>query len=262
MNEPASKEIKEIVSNGSREEAGAVEYHKKNLWKTENANYSRPHYRLEKAARIANKIAGGKECTLLDVGCGPATLSRLLAPSIEYYGIDIAIQVPAPNLLEVDLLENPIRFGEKRFDIVLAQGFFEYAGSFQSQKFVEISQLLTRNGKFILSYVNFGHRERDVYWLYNNIQPLDNFRKSLAQHFKIHRSFPTSHNWKHSEPNRKVLKSANIYFDANIPFISPIFAVEYFFICSRPLSQQTLWLERLCDHADTNGFLAIRAGGN
>jgi len=227
VNDPANKEIKEIISK-------AIEYHKKDLWKEENANYSYPHLRLEKAARIANKIAGGKDCTLLDVGCGPATLSRLLAPGIEYYGIDIAIQVPAPNLLEADLLENPIRFGEKRFDIVLAQGFFEYAGSFQSQKFAEIARLLNKDGKFILSYVNFGHREREIYWLYNNIQPLDNFRESLARHFKIQSSFPTSHNWKHSEPNRKIVKAANMHLNANIPFISPMLAVEYFFICSHP----------------------------
>jgi SAM-dependent methyltransferase len=235
VNDPASKEIKGSVSSDGRDDADAVEYHKKNLWKIENANYSRPHYRLEKAARLANKIARGKECALLDVGCGPATLSLLLAPSIEYYGIDIAIQVPAPNLLEADLLENQIRFGDRRFDIVLAQGFFEYTGSFQSQKFAEIAQLLTEDGKFILSYVNFHHRERDIYWLYNNVQPLDDFRNSLAQHFKIHKFFPTSHNWKHSEPKRKVVKAANMHFNANIPLISPIFAVEYFFICSRPL---------------------------
>jgi len=250
VNEPASKEIKEAVSGDGRDNADAVEYHKKNLWKTENANYSEPHYRLEKAARIANKIARGKECALLDVGCGPATLSRLLAPTIEYYGIDIAIQVPAPNLLEADLLESPIKFGDRRFDIVLAQGFFEYAGSFQSQKFAEIAQLLTGDGKFVLSYVNFGHRERDIYWLYNNTQPLDNFRENLARHFKICRFFPTSHNWKHSEPNRKIVKAANMHFNANIPFISPMFAVEYFFICSLPLSRQAFWLGRLGDDAD------------
>jgi len=226
VNDPANKEIMEPISK-------AIEYHKKDLWKEENANYERSHFRLEKAARIASKIAGGKECSLLDIGCGPATLSRLLVPGIEYYGIDIAIHAPAPNLLEADLLENPIRFGDKRFDIVLAQGFFEYSGSFQSQKLAEIAQLLNEDGRFILSYVNFGHRKREIYWLYNNIQSLDNFRESLAQHFKIQASFPTSHNWKHSEPNRKIVKAANMRLNANIPFISSRLAVEYFFICSR-----------------------------
>ena len=225
MNDPKNKETREISET--------IEYHKKDLWKKENANYERPHFRLEKAARIANKIAEGEACSLLDIGCGPATLSRLLAPGIEYYGIDIAIHVPASNLLEADLLENPISFGNKRFDIVIAQGFFEYTGSFQSQKLAEISQLLNEDGKFILSYVNFGHREREIYWLYNNIQSLDDFRESLARHFRIQASFPTSHNWKHSEPNRRILKAANMRLNANIPFISPILAVEYFFICSR-----------------------------
>jgi SAM-dependent methyltransferase len=231
MNDPVSKEI--IPESGAD---NAVQYHKEDLWREENANYSRPHYRLMKAARIVNSSARGKACTLLDVGCGPATLSRMLTPSIDYYGIDIAIQAPAPNLLEADLLENPIKFGDKHFDIVLAQGFFEYAGNFQSQKLAEIAQLLNKDGTFIVSYVNFGHRERDVYWLYNNVQPMHDFRESLVQHFKIRRSFPTSHNWKHSEPNRRLVKAVNMRFNANIPFISPILAVEYFFICSHHTS--------------------------
>ena len=40
--------------------------------------YNRPHYRLEKSARIINRLARGRSCTLLDVGCGPAALMPLL----------------------------------------------------------------------------------------------------------------------------------------------------------------------------------------
>jgi len=55
-----------------------VRYYKKEFWTNENLNYSRPHPRMEKAARIINTLAQGKERTLLDVGCGPAALMRLL----------------------------------------------------------------------------------------------------------------------------------------------------------------------------------------
>jgi SAM-dependent methyltransferase len=209
-----------------------VPYYKRDFWGKENLKYNRPHYRAEKSARIINRLARGKECTLLDVGCGPAQLMRLLTPNIHYYGIDIAIHEPAPNLIEADLLETPIRFDDKRFDIVVAQGFFEYLGDFQSQKFAEIVQLLNEEGTFIVSYVNFGHRNKDIYWVYGNVQSFDDFRKSLSRYFKIHRFFPTSHNWRHNEPNRKLIRAANMHINMNIPFISPILAVEYFFICS------------------------------
>jgi SAM-dependent methyltransferase len=207
--------------------------YKKDFWSKENLNYSRPHYRLEKSARIVNKLARGKKSTLLDVGCGPAALMPLLRSNIQYYGIDIAIHAPAPNLIEADLLSVPIQFDNKRFDIVIAQGFFEYAGAFQAQKFAEISGLLNDGGIFIVSYVNFGHRNKAIYWPYSNVQTLGDFRESLTQHFEIKRSFPTSHNWNHSEPRRKIIKAVNMYTNINVPFISPVLGVEYFFICSK-----------------------------
>ena len=206
--------------------------HKKDFWRKENLKYSRPHYRLEKSARIVNRLARGKRCTLLDVGCGPATLASLLQPNIQYYGIDIAVHGPTPNLIEFDFIEAPIQFGDKRFDIVLAQGVFEYMGKFQTQKFTEIAQLLNDSGVFIVSYVNFDHRNRNIYWPYSNVQSLNDFRQSLAQHFDIHRSFPTSHNWNHSEPSREFVKTVNMHINIDIPFISQALAVEYFFICS------------------------------
>jgi SAM-dependent methyltransferase len=206
--------------------------YKKDFWSKENLKFSPPSYRLEKASRIINKIANGRECDLLDIGCGPAPLQYLLGKNINYYGIDIAIHDPAPNLIEADLLEAPIRFGDKHFDIILAQGFFEYVAGFQAQKFTEIAGLLNDGGVFIVSYVNFGHRDRDIYWPYSNVQALDDFRRSLTQNFKIRRFFPTSYNWNHSEPRRKLLKAANMNINFNIPLISRALAVEYFFICS------------------------------
>ena len=163
---------------------------------------------MEKVSRIINAMAQGKESDLLDVGCGPATLAHLLDKNIHYYGIDIAIREPGPNLIEADLLTTPIAFGDRLFDIVLAQGFFEYVGTFQSQKFAEISSLLTDNGKFIVSYWNFGHHDKNVYPPFSNIQPYREFRKSLERHFTIDNSFPVGHNWRQHEPGRpKFMKS-------------------------------------------------------
>ena len=206
--------------------------YKKDFWDEENLKYSRPHYRMEKAARLINRLAQGQQRTLLDVGCGPATLRSLLKPNIQYYGIDIAIHDPAPNLIESDFLEEPVRFNDKRFDIVIAQGVFEYVGNFQSQKFAEIAQLLNKDGIFVVSYVNFDHRHKDVYWPYSNVQPFKDFRRSLAQHFKILRYFPTSYNWNHWEPGRKLVRAANMHINVNVPVIGPVLAVQYFVVCS------------------------------
>jgi SAM-dependent methyltransferase len=207
-------------------------YYKRDFWATENLKYVRPHFRLAKAARIVNRLARGRQCELLDVGCGPATLAALLSDNISYYGIDIAIHNPVPNLLQTDFLANPIHFGERRFDIIVAQGVFEYVGKFQSQKFAEIRQLLKAGGTFIATYVNFDHLHRYVYPPYSNVQSFDEFRKSLTQEFRIDRCFPTSYKWHHREPSGEFMKAIQMRINVKIPLLSRLFAVEYFFVCS------------------------------
>jgi cyclopropane fatty-acyl-phospholipid synthase-like methyltransferase len=212
---------------------GVAELYKRDFWVKENRKHVPAHYRLQKSARLINAIAGREDRYLLDVGCGPATLMRLLRPNIHYHGIDIAIHDQVPNLIETDFLEKPIRFDGRRFGIVAALGVFEYMGARQDQKFSEIAQLLDENGKFVLTYTNFGHRDRCIFETYSNVQSFDDFRRSLARHFTIDKYFPTSYNWHGGQPVRTWLKSANMHMKANIPFIGPRLAVEYFFICSR-----------------------------
>jgi SAM-dependent methyltransferase len=207
-------------------------YYDRDFWIKENLQYAKPHFRLEKAARIINRIARTEDCDLLDVGCGPAALMGLLRKNIRYHGIDLAIQRPAPHLLQTNFIETPIGFDSKQFDIVIAQGVFEYAGTFQLQKFSEIRKLLKPGGKFIVSYVNFDHLNKYIAYFYNNVQPLREFRRSLTQVFRIERSFPTSHNWRHHEPRRALNHAIQMRINMYVPMISPYLAVEYFFICS------------------------------
>ncbi|HEY2277393.1 MAG TPA: class I SAM-dependent methyltransferase [Streptosporangiaceae bacterium] len=210
---------------------GSVQYYKRDFWSKENLKYARPHYRLEKASRIINRIGRGHACSLFDVGCGPAALRHLLTPNISYFGADIAIQEPAPYLLEADFVEGPIRFDGRKFDMVLAQGFFEYVGEHQAEKFAEIASIIKRGGIFVTSYVNFGHRDREIYWPYSNVQPFADFRAGLSEHFEVRRYFPTSHNWRHGEPSRRGIRDANMHLNVNVPLLSPRLAVEYFLIC-------------------------------
>lgn len=221
-----------LAQDSKSPQGDSVRYYKKDFWSKENLRYDNPHYRLEKASKIINKLARGRERTLLDVGCGPAMLRHLLTPNVRYFGVDISVPHPAPNLLESDFLASPIAFGDQKFDIIVAQGVFEYMGEFQREKLSEIAKITAPGGRFLVSYVNFSHRGKDVYWPYNNVQPIKSFRDDLRRDFTIHRWFPTSYNWKHSEPNRRLLKAANMHLNANIPIVSPRLAVEYFFICS------------------------------
>lgn len=223
-----------------REGSGSNErYYKRDFWSKENLRFAQSHFRMEKAARIINAMARGKESNLLDVGCGPAALAGLLDVNIHYYGIDIAIHDPAPNLIETDLLKAPIKFGDRLFDIIIAQGVFEYVGTLQAQKFAETSKLLTDNGTFIVSYWNFHHRDKQVHPAFNNIQSLGEFRDSLSRFFSVDKFFPVGHNWHQREPGRRLMKMAQRHVSLNIPIISPVFAVEYFFICSPARSKRT-----------------------
>ncbi|HZP00800.1 MAG TPA: hypothetical protein VFD30_10940, partial [Terriglobia bacterium] len=76
------------------------------------------------------------------------------------------------------------------------------------------------------------HRKRQIYWPYSNIQSFGDFYKSLGQFFHVDRFFPTSHHWQHREPSRPLVKAIQMRININIPLISRLLAVEYFFICS------------------------------
>jgi SAM-dependent methyltransferase len=222
LDEATSKDLSDV---GGR-------FYKRDFWSQENLKYSAPHYRLLKSAHVINRIALGQRRTLLDVGCGPAALAHLLDSNIDYFGIDIAIQQPSPRLTELDFVESPIDFGGKRFDIVVAQGVFEYMGGCQRQKFQELSDLLPSNGTLLVSYVNFDHRRRHVYEPYNNVQNIGRFRSDLEKFFVVRKCIPTSHNWGHAEPRRRLLRMLNFHLNVKIPVLTQLLAVEYFFICS------------------------------
>jgi SAM-dependent methyltransferase len=223
-------DVNALVGDG---QGGAAKYRKREFWIQENQKHIPAHYRLHKLARIITRVAGGKKIDLLDVGCGPATLMKLLPDNISYYGIDIAIHNAAPNLLEADIVETPIRFGNKKFQIVVAQGLFEYLGDAQPEKFADVAGLLDGGGVFLVTFTNFGHRNAQAYEFFNNVQSVQEFRSSLAGHFKVARSFPISHTWRGGQPTSALVKSANMHMSLSIPYVSQRLAVEYGFLCSR-----------------------------
>jgi SAM-dependent methyltransferase len=82
-----------------------TDIYKKDFWNGERPKFAAPHYRLRKTAGLVNRIIGDRAGTVLDVGCGPGTLGLLLNPGVSYYGLDLTVPEPAPNLREIDLTE-------------------------------------------------------------------------------------------------------------------------------------------------------------
>jgi SAM-dependent methyltransferase len=207
------------------------------FWRTENLRWARPYFKLEKSARIVNDLCRGRQCDLLDVGCGPlALLSRLLNDNIRYYGIDIAPQMTSSTVIEADVAKTEIGFRGQKFDIVVASAIFEYLGPAQNQKFREIASILRPGGKFVTTYTNFQHVNDHLidHSIYNNVRPIAQFKRDLEQCFRVDRWFPSSHNWHCSEPRRKLLRVPQMRLRLRIPVLSPLLAVNYFFVCSLP----------------------------
>lgn len=212
-------------------EPGRDLVYKRDFWAGERHKFVQPHFRMRKIVREIRRVTAGRECDLLDVGCGPATLERLLPPGVRYHGIDIAVPTPAPNLREMDILTEPIRFGDMKFDVILAQGLFEYVGDLQSQKLAEIADLVKPDGTFIVTYTNFAHRNTHYYYAFSNVQRPEEFKADLSRCFEVTRQYAGSHNWNHGQPNKSFMKVSQARLNVDIPVISPILAVDYFYIC-------------------------------
>ncbi len=208
-------------------------FRSRDYWVVENAQYAEASFRLRKCAQVINQLAANRECALLDVGCGPAALRSLLNPNISYHGTDIAIHKPAAYLRELDIVRETIAFDNKRFDFVVAFGLFEYMGQQQDRKLEEIRTVLKDDGKFMMSYINFGHFRRKVWPNYNNVQPIAEMTKSLNQLFKVEKRFPASHHWRQKQPGKNSFRALQMRMNFNIPIFSPLLAVEYLFICSQ-----------------------------
>lgn len=211
----------------------AGSFRERDFWIVENTQYAQAGIRARKCARLIDRLAGNRECALLDVGCGPAALRALIGPNINYFGIDIAIHQRADHLRELDIVNERIAFDDKRFDFVVALGLFEYMGNQQKHKFEDISELLKVEGKFLMSYANFGHFNRKIWPIYNNVRSIAQVTESLSEVFQVERRYPAFHHWRHKQPGKIALSGLQMYVNTNIPIISSSLAVEYFFVCSR-----------------------------
>jgi SAM-dependent methyltransferase len=210
-------------------------YRKQDLAGAGDVKQATPPFRTRKVARVIRRVVADRRLPrvdLLDVGCGPGTLAALLPDGVRYHGVDIAITSPAPNLAQLDIVEDPLSFGGKTFGIVVAQGLFEYLGDAQSRKLAEIAALLAEDGTFICTYRNFAHRGKRVYWPYGDVRQPRDFRRDLERRFRIEKAFPTAYNFNPRHPNWAPLRLSQERCQLNIPVIGRLLAVDYCYVCS------------------------------
>ncbi|WP_284352581.1 class I SAM-dependent methyltransferase [Roseisolibacter agri] len=102
--------------------------------------------------------------TLLDLGCGPAALRRLLPADIAYYGADLTAEALPPGresdrFAVADLNADADPFPGRTFDVLVVSGMFEYVRD--PRAFLTLVRRKTRpGGHLVLTYLNrWHHRE-------------------------------------------------------------------------------------------------------
>ncbi len=202
------------------------EYCGREYWIKENLRYTHRYFRTLKLAKIVNVMSRGKPCDLLDLGCGPETLSSLLNQNVSYFGIDIALHRAQKHLMEMDITRNPIHFHGNTFDFVVAAGLFEYMGNCSHEKYAEILTLLKPNGKFIVTYMNMDHCTKPSFPSWNNIVTIDEFKEGLSQHYHVLDFFPSYYSAKEGDLESELMRKLQLNFNLNIPLIGKRYGVN------------------------------------
>lgn len=134
-------------------------------WENETQKYQEPHLRLKRLTGEINRLplAAG---AVLDLGCGPGTLGRLIDRSrFKYFGVDVFKQELATGVygqfdLDHDTWEQfPFR---RRFDVVVISGVLEYLSPVRIKELLQFIRqtLAAPETAIIVTYTNFEHYAR------------------------------------------------------------------------------------------------------
>ena len=136
-------------------------------WNERSPDFHVVHARLRLIGELVAPLAGVR--TVLDVGCASGALRSVLPPTVEYFGIDLARSVIAahgdPSHFEVaDLDGAPNPFGERRFDLLVCSGVFEYVND-RAGFMRMLARKAAPGGWLVLSFTNHQHRKDGLGWL-------------------------------------------------------------------------------------------------
>lgn len=137
-------------------------------WNVRGPEFDTVHPRLQLIGRLIGELPGVR--TMLDVGCGPAAMRRVVPPGIEYFGIDIASDVIAGlddpahfQVVNLDTVDGC--FDDRRFDLVVCSGVFEYIND--RERFMRLlRRKAAPGGHLILSFTNHQHLKDGLRWLH------------------------------------------------------------------------------------------------
>jgi O-methyltransferase len=134
-------------------------------WVVEAQKYSQTHLRIKRVANEINQLPL-KNGSVLDLGCGPATLNNLIDyKRFHYYGVDVFDQHISNGIYKKFDFENgdwsefPY---QQKFEIVVLSGLIEYLSLDRIKNLLDQirENLIAKNGYIILTYTNFDHYSR------------------------------------------------------------------------------------------------------
>ena len=215
------------------------------IWERETHAYNVPHRRLGIVVQAALAVA---PCTLLELGCGVGVLRsslRARAPSVRYFGCDIAASAVAlisdPDVVQIDLNTDHVPFVGQQFDCIIGSGILEYISdvpNFLSQ----CRERLKPGGALVLSYYNMFHvwrqylrwrgREPHRHPTWANDYSFRELRRLFhGAGFRIHREYPAVIGLGHPHTHRDRIMDANVpHLPRRVPFQSCL-AYELVFSC-------------------------------
>jgi len=138
---------------------------KATYWAAETQKYSQTHLRIKRIASEINRLPI-KKGSVLDLGCGPATLNNLIDHKrFCYYGIDVFDQkISNGSYQRFDLEKgNWSRFPyRQKFEIVVLSGVIEYLSLNRVRDILRQirESFIAEDGFIILTYTNFDHYSR------------------------------------------------------------------------------------------------------
>jgi 2-polyprenyl-3-methyl-5-hydroxy-6-metoxy-1,4-benzoquinol methylase len=130
------------------------------FWNRRAKPFAVPHARLRVIARLIEESQGPRK-TLLDVGCGPASLRQVLPAGTEYFGADVADEIIAgfsdpAHFQALDWNRSGRIFDGRLFDVIVCSGFLEYTDDL-GQALDRLRSQLAPGGRIVASYMNHAH---------------------------------------------------------------------------------------------------------
>jgi SAM-dependent methyltransferase len=227
---------------GRPDTAAAREY-----WETKSVRYDCLHDRLR---LMLGEIAKRRPATVFDVGCATGEVARgvhELLPSADYFGCDIShaavAKIGRPNVLQCDLNAQPVPFGGRAFECIVASGIVEYVAD-QPAFLRQLADRLAPGGMLLVSYINIDHfarrwrrllgkRSRDNS-TWQPLVALPQFESRLRDAgLRLQRRLVT-HGRIEVNAGLAARLSPTKLLSGAAPFLAPLLAPQMIYVCQKP----------------------------